>query len=163
GCASTATQPSPRPGGTWATCGPSAIRCWPGSSSCSARAADAQRVSAADWPKQRTGGTKDVGTSYQNLMVVGDLADVVGAMNDLGADAWVLPAAAVGRVAVLPRENEHNYADADELARAVSAKLRTDALSNVVFDSDVVLINVYRNGECVHEYVSEQAMLVDWF
>jgi hypothetical protein len=103
-----------------------------------------------------------VGTSYQNLMVVGELPEVVGALTDLGADAWVLPAAA-GRVAVLPREDEFSYADADALARSVSARLRTAALSNVVFDSDALFINVYRNGDCLHEYVSEQAMLVDWF
>ncbi|MEV6925638.1 hypothetical protein AB0M46_14215 [Dactylosporangium sp. NPDC051485] len=103
-----------------------------------------------------------MGTSYQNLMVVGDLADVVGALADLGADAWVLPAAS-GRAAVLPREGPHNHADADGLARAISATLHTAAMSNVVFDSDVVLINIYRNGNRVHEYVSEREMLVDWF
>lgn len=103
-----------------------------------------------------------MGTSYQNLMVVGDLADVVGALTDLGADAWALPAAS-GRVAVLPREDAYGYADADGLAGSVSAKLRTTAMSNVVFDSDVVFVNIYRNGNLVHEYVSEREMLVDWF
>ncbi|GAB3852063.1 hypothetical protein ACFPIJ_53885 [Dactylosporangium cerinum] len=103
-----------------------------------------------------------MGTSYQNLMVVGDLAAVVSALEGLGADAWVVPAAA-GRVTVLPREDEYSYADADGLAQSLSATLRTSALSNVVFDSDVVSINVYRNGDLVHEYVSERAALVDWF
>ncbi|WP_432824442.1 hypothetical protein [Dactylosporangium sp. CA-092794] len=119
-------------------------------------------VSSAGRPNMSTGGTQDVGTSYENLMVVGDLADVVSALGALGADAWVVPAAA-GRVAVLPREHEYNTADVDRLARSVSATLRTSVLSNIVFDSDVVFINVYRNGDRIHEYVSERAALVDWF
>jgi hypothetical protein len=37
------------------------------------------------------------------------------------------------------------------------------ALSNEVIDSDAVVMAAYRDGRLVHEYVSDQAMLVDWF
>ncbi|MEV0128561.1 hypothetical protein AB0H83_08840 [Dactylosporangium sp. NPDC050688] len=95
-------------------------------------------------------------------MVVGDLADVVSALTGLGADAWVVPAAA-GRVAVLPREDAYDRADADGLARLLSATLRTRVLSSTVIDSDAVFMAVYRDGDRIHEYVSERAVLVDWF
>ncbi|MFB9414695.1 hypothetical protein [Dactylosporangium matsuzakiense] len=103
-----------------------------------------------------------MGTSYQNVLVLGELADVVRALTDLGGDAWLLPAGP-GRVAVLPRENAYGYADADAHARLLSAKLGTLAASNSVVDSDVVFIELYRNGEHFHSYVSEQEFLVDWF
>ncbi|MDG6109886.1 hypothetical protein Daura_19265 [Dactylosporangium aurantiacum] len=87
---------------------------------------------------------------------------MVAALTGLGADAWVVRAAA-GRVAVLPREEADGQADAEALAGALSATLRTPVLSSAVVDSDVVFMTVYRDGDRVHEYVSERAMLVDWF
>ncbi|MEU0559541.1 hypothetical protein [Dactylosporangium sp. NPDC006015] len=99
-----------------------------------------------------------MGTSYETMMVVGEFAGVVSALTDLDADAWVVPAAA-GRVAVLPREGEHGVADVDGLARSVSARLRTPVVSHVVVDSDAVLITVYRDGDRIHEYVSDRAAL----
>ncbi|MFF5228009.1 hypothetical protein [Dactylosporangium sp. NPDC000521] len=101
-----------------------------------------------------------MGTSYETLMVVGDVTEVVSVLTHLGVDAWVVPAAA-GRVAVLPREGEHGAADVDGLAKSVSTQLRTSVLSHVVFDSDAVFITVYRGGYRVHEYVSDRAVVAD--
>jgi hypothetical protein len=103
-----------------------------------------------------------VGTSYQTLLVIGEPAEVCTALAEIGVDAWVLPAGS-GRVAVLPREDEYGYAHVDQLAESITAWTSGAALTNEVFDSDVVLMNVYRNGDCVHEYVSKQEMIVDWF
>jgi hypothetical protein len=103
-----------------------------------------------------------VGTSYQTLLVVAEKAEACSALAELGVEAWVVPAGA-GRIAVVPREGAHSYADVDQLAYSLTARTRGEALTNVVFDSDVVMMNVYRNGSCVHEYVSRQEILVDWF
>jgi hypothetical protein len=75
----------------------------------------------------------------------------------------LLAPAGEGRVAVLPFEGDHSVADSDGVAELISARLGLDAVSNVVHDSDVVLLNVYRGGRRVHRYVSDQSMLVDWF
>lgn len=103
-----------------------------------------------------------MGTSYQTLLVIDEPTRICAALAGIGVDAWVLPAAP-GRVAVLPREDEYGYAHVDQLAASLTAPTGGEALTNVVFDSDVVLMNVYRAGRRVHEYVSDQAMLVDWF
>jgi hypothetical protein len=103
-----------------------------------------------------------VGTSYQTLLVVGEATHVRAALAEIGVDAWVLPAGP-GRVAVLPREEEYSYAHVDQLAASLTTRTGGEMLTNVVFDSDVVLMNVYRAGQCVHEYVSRQEALVDWF
>jgi hypothetical protein len=103
-----------------------------------------------------------VGTSYQTLLVVGEQAEACSALADLGVEAWVV-AAGRSRVAVLPREGEHGYVDVDQLAHSLTALTRGKAVTNVVVDSDMVMMNVYRNGRCVHQYVSRQEILVDWF
>jgi hypothetical protein len=72
------------------------------------------------------------------LLVVGEPAEVCAVLTEVGADAWVLPAGA-GRVAVVPREDEYSYAHVDRLAASVTR----------------------RTG--VHEYISDQEVLVDWF
>jgi hypothetical protein len=103
-----------------------------------------------------------VGTSYQTLLVVAELAQTRQALEPTGVEAFLAPAG-VGRTAVMPREGEADYADTSGLARFVSRRYGYPALTNVVADSDVVLMRVYRDGRRVHEYVSDTAMLVDWF
>jgi hypothetical protein len=103
-----------------------------------------------------------VGTSYQTLLVVAELAQTRQALEPTGVEAFLAPAGP-GRTAVMPREGEADYADTSGLARFVSRRFGYPALTNVVADSDVVLMRVYRNGRRVHEYVSDTAMLVDWF
>jgi hypothetical protein len=99
-----------------------------------------------------------LGTSYQTLLVVADRPAVVSELAARGVEAWVA-SAGVGRTAVLPEER----ASAAELARAISASTGFAVLSNELVDSDAVVLRAYSAGQLVHEYVSDQAMLVDWF
>jgi hypothetical protein len=71
--------------------------------------------------------------------------------------------AGAGRTAVAPREGHNGYVDPANLAKLVSARAGHPALSNEVVDSDVVLMHTFHDGRLTHEYVSDQAMLVDWF
>jgi hypothetical protein len=103
-----------------------------------------------------------MGTSYQTLVVVGAVTAVKDAFAEAGIDGLVL-AAGPGRTAVIPREGQHDYVNPARLAELVSARAGFAALSNDVSDSDVVLMHAFRNGRMVHEYISDQAMLVDWF
>jgi hypothetical protein len=103
-----------------------------------------------------------MGTSYETLLVVGDLTPVRENLAAAGVDGLVLPAAD-GRVAVVPREVDYGYADTAALAQMISRRYGFAALSNEVADSDVVFLRAYRDGELSYRYVSDQSMLVDWF
>lgn len=103
-----------------------------------------------------------MGTSYQTLLVVAELADVRAGVAAVGADGLVMPAGA-GRTAVMVREDEWQVAEVGKLAAQLSGAYGWAALTNVVHDSDVVIMSAYRGGRLVHQYVSDQAMLVDWF
>jgi hypothetical protein len=103
-----------------------------------------------------------VGTSYQTLLVIGELSAVRDALAAAGVDGLVMPAG-TGRTAVIPKEGAHGYVDPAAMARRVSGQAGFPALSNEVSDSDVVLMNTFRDGRRTHEYVSDQGMLVDWF
>jgi hypothetical protein len=94
--------------------------------------------------------------------VIAELADVRTGVAASGGDGLVMPAG-VGRTAVMVREDEWQVADVDNLAVQLGAAYGWAALSNAVHDSDVVIMSAYRDGGLTHRYVSDQAMLVDWF
>jgi hypothetical protein len=102
-----------------------------------------------------------VGTSYETVLVVADLPRVRAALEARKVDAWLMPAGA-DRTAVIPREGEYSYADPCRLAKTLSADLHTAALSNEVFDSDVVTLTAFRDGEQVHRFVSAQEIGLEW-
>lgn len=102
-----------------------------------------------------------MGTSYQTLLVAADLARTRSVLAAAGAEAWLVPAGP-DRMAVLPREGDHDYVNTPELAKTVSSA-GCPAVSNEVHDSDVVTMQAFRDGQSVHRYVSDQSMLVDWF
>jgi hypothetical protein len=99
-----------------------------------------------------------MGTTYQTLLVVGELPQVRSAVAAAGGDGLVMPVG-VGRTAVILREGEWGWADVDGIA----ARLGLPVLTHVVLDSDAVILTEYREGKRLHEYVSDQAVLVDWF
>jgi hypothetical protein len=101
-----------------------------------------------------------VGTSYQTLLVVAEPADVRDDLAAAGHEGLVMPAGP-GRTAVMPREDEWEFAHVDDLAAQLGARHGWAALANVVQDSDVVLMLAYRAGALVHEYVSDESMMVD--
>jgi hypothetical protein len=103
-----------------------------------------------------------VGTSYQTVVVIGEVARVRDVLGAAGVDGLVMPAG-VGRTAVMPREGRLDYVDPARIAELVSGRAGFAALSNEVVDSDVVMMRAFRDGRLTHEYVSDQAMLVDWF
>lgn len=103
-----------------------------------------------------------MGTSYQNLLLIGEPEQVRDAAVAAGTDGWLLPAGP-GRVALLPREGRCDVADVATPAERLSTALGTPALTNEVIDSDAVVMTVHRDGRAVHRYVSDEAMLVDWF
>jgi hypothetical protein len=102
-----------------------------------------------------------VGTSYQTLLVIAEPATLRSAAHELGVDGWLV-STGPQRSAILPREGDGDYVDVRRLAKLLSSKVGP-ALSNEVVDSDAVVMAAYRDGRLVHEYVSDQAMLVDWF
>src|SRR5690242_10505811 len=91
----------------------------------SALGAGAVALEASDGPDVR------VGTSYQTLLLVGEPAELRAALARLGVDGWLVPVGA-GRVGVLPREGEHDYADVGDLGQQVGAALGVDAVTNDV-------------------------------
>jgi hypothetical protein len=103
-----------------------------------------------------------MGTSYQTLLVVADLADVHAALVGPGADGLVMPAGP-GRTAVMPREGAWDVADVAKLAAQLGSAHGWPIMTNMLHDSDVVLLGVYHQGRLVHDYISDQTMLVDWF
>lgn len=102
-----------------------------------------------------------MGTSYQTLLVIGEPAALRSAAYGLGLDCWLV-SAGPQRSAILPREGDGDHVDVRRLAKLLSVKAGP-ALSNEVVDSDVVVMAAYQDGRLVHEYVSDQAMLVDWY
>ncbi|GIF99082.1 hypothetical protein [Catellatospora citrea] len=103
-----------------------------------------------------------MGISYQNLLLIGEMSQVRQAVTAAGADGWLVPAGP-GRVALLPREGRCDVADVAVPAERLSTALGTPVLTNELIDSDVVVMTVYQDGRAVHRYVSDEAMLVDWF
>ncbi|MEU4477651.1 hypothetical protein AB0F68_06200 [Micromonospora sp. NPDC023966] len=103
-----------------------------------------------------------MGTSYQNLLVIGELADVRGKVIAAGMNGWLVPAGP-NRVVLLPREGEWDVADVDPLAKQLSADSDASVVTNEVVDSDAVVMTVYQEGRPVHRYVSDQSIFVDWF
>ncbi|WP_144126240.1 hypothetical protein [Catellatospora sichuanensis] len=103
-----------------------------------------------------------MGTSYQNLLLIGEMAPLEKVVAMAATDGWLLPAGP-GRVALLPREGDLDVADVAAPAKRLSAALGTPVLTNEVIDSDAVIMTVYQDGRAVHRYVSDEAMLVDWF
>jgi hypothetical protein len=103
-----------------------------------------------------------MGTSYQTLVVVGELARVKDALAAAGVEGLVMPAGP-GRTAVIPREGKFDYVNPARLAELLSTRAGFAALSNDIVDSDLVRMRAFCDGRQIHEYVSDQAMLVDWF
>lgn len=99
-----------------------------------------------------------MGTSYETVVVAASIGSARASVEADQVEALLVP---VGpdRTAVLPREDDHSSADSDGVAKALSADLKVDALSQVVFDSDIVILGLYRGGERVFRYVSDPAML----
>jgi hypothetical protein len=95
-----------------------------------------------------------MGASYQNLLVIGDLDDVVAALTTGGFVAIVV-VVAPQRVVVLPREGAYGVADVDAIAEYLSGVCAMQVLAQQVSDSDVVCLSVYRDGVEIHGYLSE--------
>jgi hypothetical protein len=103
-----------------------------------------------------------MGTSYQTFLVAADLARVGPALVAVGVDGLMMPAGK-DRTAVMPREGDYDVADSPRMAARVSGRSGFATLSNELVDSDVLFLRAFRDGRATHEYVSDQAMLVDWF
>lgn len=103
-----------------------------------------------------------MGTTYQTVLVTGPLDNLRHALTLLRREAYVVPVAE-GRWAVLPREDEHGYADTDELARLLSLVPDCSAASFDVHDSDVLSVGLHRDGDKVHSYVSDRSYVVEWW
>ena len=95
-----------------------------------------------------------MGTTYQTILVAGDLADIRAGIS---TKCVVLP---VGerRWAVIPHQ-EDGYAETEELARHLSRPPGALTAAFQVFDSDILAALLFRAGAGIHEYLSEQAYL----
>lgn len=103
-------------------------------------------------------GRAGMGTSYQGLLVVGDLDVVVGALADGGVTAYVAQAAP-DRVAVIPKESlSRSYADVASIAVLLSGQHGLAVLVHEMYDSDLLSLWVYEHGVVTHEYVSDIAI-----
>ncbi|MFI0795020.1 hypothetical protein ACH4OY_20390 [Micromonospora rubida] len=104
-----------------------------------------------------------MGTSYQSILALGELAAVRAAVGDAGREAYVT---AVGqrRWAVVPREEEESgYAEVNDLAELISAVTLEPAVAFNVFDSSVMSAIVYVAGEPAHEYVSDRSWVTEYW
>ena len=97
-----------------------------------------------------------MGTSYEGALVVAGVEEVRGALAAASLAAIVAPVG-VGRTAVLPREDESMWADAWGLGQYLSGSCGFGVLVHSLYDSDLLSLYVYRDGEAVHVYHSEQA------
>ncbi|WP_091672672.1 hypothetical protein [Micromonospora auratinigra] len=100
-----------------------------------------------------------MGSSYQTVLVAAELAEVRAGVAESGQPCVIVPVAA-GRWAVVPEQRD-GYAETDELARLVSRAASAVAASFVVFDSDVIVAVLYRGGRSYHDYLSDQAYLME--
>ncbi|GAA0954567.1 hypothetical protein [Virgisporangium aurantiacum] len=98
-----------------------------------------------------------MGTSYQTVVVAASIESVRCALEADQVEALLVPAGP-DRTAVLPSEGDHDFVDPGSVAEALSADLKVDALAQVVFDSDLIFLDLYRGGERIFEYVSDPAM-----
>jgi hypothetical protein len=103
-----------------------------------------------------------MGSTYETLLVAADFDATVDALCDAGVVAVVVPLADE-RVAVLPEEGEWDTAPVRSIGADLSVRLGRPALAMYVFDSDLVRCYVIRDGETVHTYISNAAMLVEMF
>lgn len=104
-----------------------------------------------------------MGTSYQSILAVGELAAVRAAVTGAGREAYVTE---VGprRWAVVPREDEEiDYAEVDDLAELVSVTTAEPAAAFEVFDSSVMSATVYVDGEPTHQYVSDRSWVTEYW
>ncbi|MDI2126219.1 hypothetical protein [Yinghuangia seranimata] len=91
-----------------------------------------------------------MGQSYQHILVRAPVEDV---LRDVRPDdeGWVFPLPG-GSTVLFMDEREQNL---DEEAARLSAAGGPDTMTVGVITSDRLLMNVYSNGELVHEYDSE--------
>lgn len=99
-----------------------------------------------------------MGTSYEGLLAVADLEEVRGAAIRTGLHA-LLGRLAAARTALVPTETYGGVADIESIAEELSRECGCGVLAHGVYDSDVLTLWVYRDGERVHRYVSEVGAL----
>lgn len=100
-----------------------------------------------------------MGSSYQTILAVGELGDVQRAI-DLHDRPVAITAVGERRWAIVP-QGEHGYAETAPLAQLMSRA--GYAATFEVHDSDVLTSAIYRNGAVIHEYLSNQAYLVEYW
>ncbi|GAA2542854.1 hypothetical protein GCM10010435_08320 [Winogradskya consettensis] len=102
-----------------------------------------------------------MGSTYQTILATGALDDVRAAVAGSGQRAVVIP---VGeqRWAVVP-EDENGWAPTDDLARLLSRPAGALAAAFSVFDSDVLVAGLFREGRAFHDYLNKQQLVEpDW-
>jgi hypothetical protein len=100
-----------------------------------------------------------MGSTYQTILAVGESGDVQRAIDSYGRPVAIT---SVGerRWAVVP-QGEYGYAETAPLAELLSQA--GYAATFEVHDSDVLTSAVYRNGAVIHQYLSDQAYLVEYW
>ncbi|SIN40987.1 hypothetical protein [Micromonospora cremea] len=101
-----------------------------------------------------------MGSSYQTVLATGNLVDVRAAVAMSQQMAMIIPVAE-GRWAVVPVQEDGIYAETEDLAELLSLAPGSMAASFDVFDSDVMVAKLFRDGRSYHEYLSDQAYLVE--
>ncbi|MGC1211063.1 hypothetical protein [Micromonospora sp. IBHARD004] len=101
-----------------------------------------------------------MGSSYQTILATGNLVDVRAAVSASQQAAVIIPVAE-DRWAVVPLQEDGVYAETENLAKLLSLAQGSVAASFDVFDSDVIVATLFRDGRSYHEYLSDQAYLVE--
>ncbi|RLP81278.1 hypothetical protein EAD89_28965 [Micromonospora sp. BL4] len=101
-----------------------------------------------------------MGSSYQTVLATGSLADVRAAVAAAQQTAVIIPVAE-SRWAVVPSRVDGIHAETEKLAQLLSLAQGSVAASFDVFDSDVLVALLFRDGSSYHEYLSDQAYLVE--
>ncbi|TDB73230.1 hypothetical protein [Micromonospora sp. KC723] len=101
-----------------------------------------------------------MGSSYQTILTTGNLVDVCAGVSVSEQVTVIIPVAEC-RWAVVPAREDGIYAETENLAELLSLAQGAVAATFDVFDSDVMVIKLFRDGRSYHEYLSDQAYLIE--
>ena len=101
-----------------------------------------------------------MGSSCQTILATGTLAYVRAAVAVSQQEVVIIPVAE-GRWAVVPQQEDGIYAETEDLGELLSLARGSLAASFDVFDSDILVVKLFRDGHSYHGYVSDQAYLVE--
>ena len=103
-----------------------------------------------------------MGKSYEGLLAASGLDEVRQALAATG-EHGLLASVAANLTVLAPTDEYSGVVDIEPMAEDLSRACACRVLAHSVYDSDVLMLTVYRNGERIHRYVSEAGALGEVF